>query len=290
MPHCSPEDLALAALGEPLSPADADHIAACSSCTAEVASLGRAVDALDTSGLPADDGPDIPVPDRVWAAIAAQTGVSSAPRAAAGPALVGLPSPADGPAPSQASAPTLRSLPTPAEDDAVDDAVQAVDGTPAGTPAPARRSTTRRWLVVGAVAAGLLVGVAVGAAVTSGGPSSPGPTGPDPGTAVAAAQLDPFGDWDSRGEATLRDLDGQLDLTVQLTAPPADTGDGFYEVWLLSADSGALSLGTLQGASGSFVVPDGVDLADYDTVDVSLEPFDGDPEHSTDSIARGTLG
>ncbi len=287
MRHCAPEDLALAALGEELPSAEAEHLAGCPTCTAEVASLQRAVDALDTAGLPADDGPAIPVPDRVWAAIAAQTGVTATPRADAGPALVGLPSPGDAERPAPSSAPSsppvrsLRSLPAPPAD----------DDLPADPPAAASRWTARRrLLVVGLVAAGLLVGVAVGAALTRGGPTAPGPAGTDPGAAVAAARLDPFGDWDSSGEATLRDVDGRWDLQVQLTEPPSATEDGYYEVWLLSSTSRAVSLGTLQGATGTYVVPYGVDLADYDTVDVSLEPYDGDPEHSTDSIARGVLG
>ncbi len=289
MQHCSPEDLALAALGEELPAEQADHLAGCADCTAEVTSLRRAVDAVDTADLPADDGPAIPVPDRVWAAIAAQTGVSTSPRPSAGPALVGLPSTAGAPGREPDPAPstrTLRSLPTPPADDAPDGGGSAADA-----PTPARRPALRRWLVVGAVAAGLLVGVAVGAAVTRGGPGDPAPdTAADPGSTVAAARLDPFGDWDSTGEATLREVDGRWDLQVQLTAPPSPTEDGFYEVWLLSADSGAVSLGNLQGASGTYLVPYGVDLSDYDTVDVSLEPYDGDPEHSTDSIARGVLG
>jgi len=276
--HCSPEDLALAALGEELPADQADHLAGCAGCTAEVTSLRRAVDALDTADLPQDDGPAIPVPDRVWAAIAAQTGVSTSPRPSAGPALVGLPSASDGPATAPAAR-TLRSLPAPPA---------AAPAEPAADPTPARRSALRRGLVAGAVAAALLVGVAVGAALTRGGPGDPAPA--DPGSAVAAARLDPFGDWDSTGEATLREVDGRWDLQVQLTAPPSPTADGFYEVWLLSADGGAQSLGALQGASGSYAVPDGVDLSDYDTVDVSLEPYDGDPQHSTDSIARGVLG
>ena len=44
--HCTPEQLALAALREPLPDADAAHLAACERCRAEVASLQRAVDAL----------------------------------------------------------------------------------------------------------------------------------------------------------------------------------------------------------------------------------------------------
>ncbi|GHE07406.1 anti-sigma factor [Klenkia taihuensis] len=287
MQHCSPEDLALAALGEELPAEQADHLGGCADCTAEVTSLRRAVDALDTADLPVDDGPAIPVPDRVWAAIAAQTGVSTAPRPSAGPALIGLPSTSGTPDPAADTVPatrTLRSLPTPSAEGAPVPGEGADDARP-----PARRSPVRRWLVVGAVAAGLLVGVAVGAAVTRGGPGDPAPA-PDPGSTVASARLDPFGDWDSTGEATLREVDGRWDLQLQMTAPPPPTADGFYEVWLLSADGGAQSLGTLQGDSGSYAVPDGVDLADFDVVDVSLEPYDGDPQHSTDSVARGTLG
>ena len=42
-------------------------------------------------------------------------------------------------------------------------------------------------------------------------------------------------------------------------------------------------------AAGSFPIPDGVDLSEYDLVDISFEPIDGDPAHSGDSIVRGQL-
>ncbi len=60
-------------------------------------------------------------------------------------------------------------------------------------------------------------------------------------------------------------------------------------MWLLGDDAGALALGVLAGGAGSYPLPAGVDLAEYGTVDVSWEPFDGDPTHSTDSVARGSL-
>jgi hypothetical protein len=50
-----------------------------------------------------------------------------------------------------------------------------------------------------------------------------------------------------------------------------------------------VALGVLEIGSGRFPVPAGVDLAAYGTVDVSREPLDGDPAHSTDSVARGAL-
>ena len=36
-------------------------------------------------------------------------------------------------------------------------------------------------------------------------------------------------------------------------------------------------------------LPAGISLADYPVVDISAEPYDGDPTHSTDSVVRGTL-
>jgi hypothetical protein len=62
------------------------------------------------------------------------------------------------------------------------------------------------------------------------------------------------------------------------------------EVWLIRSDaSGLVSLGLLDGPSGRFTVPSGIDLADYPIVDVSAEPVDGEPAHSGDSIVRGEL-
>jgi anti-sigma factor RsiW len=76
--HCTPEQLALAALREPLPDDDAAHLAACEQCRAEVASLQRAVDAVAVPMLAAP-GPSVPPPPRVWDAIAAATGVSATP-------------------------------------------------------------------------------------------------------------------------------------------------------------------------------------------------------------------
>jgi anti-sigma-K factor RskA len=80
--HCTPEQLALAALREPLPADDAAHVADCERCRAEVASLQRAVDAVAVPQLAAP-GPSVPPPPRVWEAIAAATGVSATPPAAA---------------------------------------------------------------------------------------------------------------------------------------------------------------------------------------------------------------
>ncbi|MCZ2831026.1 anti-sigma factor [Modestobacter sp. VKM Ac-2986] len=92
MQHCSPEQLALAALREPLPAADAAHLADCAACRGEVAALQRAVDALAVPALAAP-APSVTPPPRVWDAIAAATGVSATPA----PAPTSEPEPAPAP-------------------------------------------------------------------------------------------------------------------------------------------------------------------------------------------------
>ncbi|TFV53455.1 ABC transporter substrate-binding protein, partial [Geodermatophilus sp. DF01-2] len=79
MQHCTPEQLALAALREPLPATDATHLDACAQCQAEVASLRRGVDALAVPELAAPVAA-VPPPPAVWAAISAATGVTATPR------------------------------------------------------------------------------------------------------------------------------------------------------------------------------------------------------------------
>ncbi len=85
MQHCAPEQLALAALREPLPAEDTAHLGSCDHCRAEVRSLQRSVDAVAVPQLAAPGAPVAP-PPRVWEAIAAATGVSATPRPDAVPA------------------------------------------------------------------------------------------------------------------------------------------------------------------------------------------------------------
>ena len=79
MQHCTPEQLALAALREPLPAEDTAHLAACERCRAEVRSLQRSVDAVAVPQFAATGAPVAP-PPRVWESIAAATGVAATPR------------------------------------------------------------------------------------------------------------------------------------------------------------------------------------------------------------------
>ena len=107
---------------------------------------------------------------------------------------------------------------------------------------------------------------------------------------VATAALDAFPDHPAAvGSAEVDEArDGRRTLRVSLDG--TDASDEYREVWLIRNDGAALiSLGVLEGTSGSFPIPAGVDLSEYDLVDISLEPIDGDPGHSGDSIVRGQL-
>ncbi len=256
MRHCTPEQLSLAALREPLPDADAAHLDACARCREELASLRRGVDALAVPELAAP-GAAVPPPPRVWAAIAAATGVTAAPRPGVLAAAPAVPPP--GVVPARAA--------------------------PGPEPAPVVPLRTRRSRLLLAAAASLVVGVGIGAGAVALGTGDD-----DEGPAVAAAALDPLEDSGASGEArVVGHADGTLVLEVDLTA--ADPEDGFYEVWLLDeAVADLVSLGIVRGGSEvALTLPSDVDLDQYPIVDVSVEPLDGDPGHSGVSVARGTL-
>lgn len=175
--------------------------------------------------------------------------------------------------------------------DAVVDALTESGDLPA--PASARPSTPgpgtagrRRMPTWLAVAAGVVIGaVGTGIAVTATEPAEPGE---QPESVIAAADLDALGGAGIAGTARVYDSDGERVLELRLDGDAG--GQGFREVWLLDAEAGELvSLGVLNGTESTFTIPDGLDLGDFPIVDVSREPFNGDPAHSGDSIARGEL-
>jgi hypothetical protein len=138
-----------------------------------------------------------------------------------------------------------------------------------------RRTHTAVWLL-GAAAAIMLV-VAGVVVATSGG---------DGGTVVAQAPLDPLGATGS-GRAELLDDGGTLSLHVETS--DLDAGDGFLELWVIDPSvSRLVSLGPLR-PDGTYELPAGLDLREFPIVDVSVEPIDGDPTHSGNSVLRGQL-
>ncbi|MBO3089998.1 anti-sigma factor [Cellulomonas dongxiuzhuiae] len=258
--HVDDETLALLALDEPVgTPEEHDHVAACPRCTAEIASLRGVAD------LARESGPEphlvAPAPE-VWDRVAAELGLGERAHAAArGELTVGAAQvePTEGqPTGGSGTDPSLATV----------------------TPLAPRSRTRRAWLAV-AAAAGLVVG-GVGA-------SAWWQLRPDRSTVVASAVLEPLPGWTETGTAQVRTAaDGSRSLVVDLDEAPA--GEGFLEVWLLKPDvSGLVSLGTLDGTSGEFALPPGLDLAEFPVVDVSDEPLDGEPAHSGVSVVRGAL-
>ncbi|TFB93957.1 anti-sigma factor [Cryobacterium luteum] len=174
------------------------------------------------------------------------------------------------------------SAPTPTETDAATrPQASAIDGLEPVAGGLSSRPR-RRWVSIAAAAGvvGLLGGIAIGVATTTGGVPRE--------QIVAEAALDALPGWTASGSARVEQTpDGRRVVVVDLDAP-ADTS--LREVWLLKADaSGLVSIGFLDGSTGRFALPASVDLAQYPLVDVSAEPADGDPAHSGDSIVRGEL-
>lgn len=258
MDHVDPDVLALAALGERVDPADEAHLAVCERCGDELAALTRTADLARAGVVEQLVAP----PPRVWARIEGELGLAA-----------GTPRPVV-PAPATAA-------PRPAEPGASTGAREP--GTPAGTVAtvvPLRRRVPV-W-VAAAAAAGVVVG-GVGATWLA------DRDGGGPASVVAAANLEALPGWAASGHAAVEEAaDGTRVLVLDVAVGDVD---GLREVWLLREDvSGLVSLGLLDGEEGRFVLPAGIDLAEYPVVDVSREPLDGDPAHSGDSIVRGLLG
>lgn len=250
MSHLDPEVAALLAMGEQPSDADRRHLDACADCRAEVDSFGRAVLAGRASGA---GEPLLTPPDRVWESIRSELSLST-------------PMPDDG-----------------GQDDA--DSAPASVGASRGSRShlASRRRRVRRRPVFFVLAGAAVAVVAIVAGVWASGGIVP------KADVISEARLDGLPGWSGAGgEALLERVDGHDRVVIDLAASVPD--DGYREVWLLTADASDLvSLGTLDGSTGTFDVPDAVDLSRFTVVDISQEDVDGDPGHSGDSIVRGTL-
>ncbi|UOY00396.1 anti-sigma factor [Blastococcus sp. PRF04-17] len=248
MPHCTPEDLALAALREPLSADDDAHLASCDRCQAEVASLRRAVDVLAVPEFAAPAA-SVPPPPRVWEAIAAATGATSAPRAD-----------------------VLAVPPAPAGPDADDE-------RPDATVVPLRRPRRPVLLAVAAAVAGAVVGAGVMAVLDR----------DEGGQPVTSVTLDPLADNEASGRAEIiEQADGSRIVRVDLDAPALE-GEYYEVWLIDSDVVGMVTLGVARPGTQTFEIPAGLDLGRFPIVDVSVEELDGDPTHSGVSVARGEL-
>ncbi len=160
-------------------------------------------------------------------------------------------------------------------------------GRPVGRIDPTRsaddgRSGTRSWWAIGLVAA--LVGVLVGVLGTVAIRTAQTPAE----TVVSEIALNPLPGKAGSGQATLINTPEGLRLRVSLSG--IEVTDADLEVWLINTDGEQMrSLGLAGDSGGTFNVPGWFIPDDYRIVDVSVEPHDGNLNHSTDSEVRGTL-
>ena len=88
------------------------------------------------------------------------------------------------------------------------------------------------------------------------------------------------------GSATATVIGDGSAIRVEFTDPLPTVAP--VELWLLNVESSEYrSLGLVDDDTKAFLVPDDIELGEFSTIDLSIEPNDGDPTHSGRSILRG---
>lgn len=241
---------ALAALALGESDARAEHLDSCALCRAELTALRATADRMRAAHV-APVEPPAGVWDRILADIAP-----------------------DGAAAPQPDAPDLR---------ASDPDPGAPPGRmPSGDLVRRRRRRFSAAALIAACAGSAVLAASLAVLIVT------QSTGAPRSTDLANAALEPLTTAVSPARAEVVERDGQRLLVVDADALP--TVDGYLDVWLLDADAQQMvSLGVMDAASTELALPADLDLAAFPVVDVSIEPYDGDPTHSGDSIWRGAL-
>jgi anti-sigma-K factor RskA len=152
---------------------------------------------------------------------------------------------------------------------------------PTVTELPRRTPRPRSWLLLGAAAAlGLIIGVGVTTVAVQ-----------DQVQVTSSTVLQPLPGQTGGGTAELVSDQRRPELRVQIDSPP--TPDRYREVWLINTDGQRMyPLGILpDDGRASYPLPPALagQLQGFTIVDVSIEPYDGNPAHSRESQVRGTL-
>lgn len=259
MQHLSTDDLAALALGE--SDARAEHLESCAQCRAELTALRETAARFRAAQIAPLDPPA-----GVWDRILADIGADA-------PATSGAP----GTAATAGVEPAVEPASRPTEDVGAH-----ASRMPSGDLVRRRRRRFGVGALVAACAASAVLAASLAVLVVTqvgGAPRS---------TDLAGASLEPLTTAVAPARAEVIERDGQRLLVVDADALP--TVDGYLDVWLLDADAQQMvSLGVMDAASTELALPADLDLAAFPVVDVSIEPYDGDPTHSGDSIWRGAL-
>src|SRR5215217_1664570 len=146
---------------------------------------------------------------------------------------------------------------------------------------PRRTPRLRSWFLVAAAA---VFGLIIGAGITT-------VAVRDRVEVTSSVPLEALPGQTGRGTAELIRDRGRPELRVQIDAPP--TRDRYREVWLINADGQRMyPLGVLpDDGRATYQLPPALagQLQGFNIVDVSIEPYDGNPAHSRESQVRGVL-
>lgn len=262
MSHPDQDLLADLALGEPVPTETSAHVSDCAVCSADLESLRMALEVAraprpELVGVPAD----------VWGRVTSVIDESESGSTADGRVHASGLTPVQYPAPPETDLPPV--------------AVNT-DEVAARRTRPARRRVGLGWVAC-AAAAGIVFG-AVGVKVVADEEAPPAPV------TVASTSLDTLDTLQARGSADLLRSDGQTDLVVR--TEPIDPDDGYLEVWLINRDGKRMvSVGVLPPGQTdqTFAIPQSLIEKGYVIVDISREGYDDKPQHSGDSVVRGTL-
>lgn len=150
------------------------------------------------------------------------------------------------------------------------------------TIAQQRRTPRRRsWFVVAAAA---VLGLVIGAGITT-------VAVRDRVEVTSSTALEALPGQTGQGTAELLRDRGRPELRVQIDAPPSP--DRYREVWLINTDGQRMyPLGVLpDDGRATYPLPPALagQLQGFNIVDVSIEPYDGNPAHSRESQVRGVL-
>lgn len=267
--HIDDDHLVDQALGEAPSDDDRAHLEDCARCRESFASLVRTIGvarAASTLTL-------VPPRTDLWATIEASL---DDPPSRGDNALIATPT-----APTTAAAPTAPT--TPAAPTTPTPPVQLPRHAQAGERTPRRRPALA-WLVAACTAGALLgAGGVLGANRIAGGDEVPTRT-------VATAELDTLDTRTWLGSASV--VEQGEGVSLEVTADVRDPANGYIEVWLINRDGKRMvSVGVLgwPGEPGSFSISRKLLDEGYVVVDISQEQFDDQPEHSGQSLVRGTL-
>ncbi|MFJ5520978.1 anti-sigma factor domain-containing protein [Streptomyces griseoluteus] len=263
MKHADEETLVLMALGELPAPSDQLHLQSCPACQRELESFRRVV---TTARAPEPRESDLlQPPATLWADIAAELSIPEQP-------LDDLPPDVDD---------ELRAISRQPDNAAHE--VRAPVQQYARASTPVERLQGRRWtrFSVALAACAALLGAAAGSTVTWW-----TTRGDSTATTVTGKPLDSLRPA-STGYASLRGTQTHRSLTVNVKGLPSTTG--YFEVWLMNRSHTKLvSMGVLDpNGRATLPVPENIDLREYSVVDVSIQPYNGKPDHSGKSIVRG---